>query len=214
MKTLSFSCVEKLDKLLAKECAQTIRPLFDTSKNKYEKTEFTERRRILQCNCGFKTTIDSLAINDKSILEMHDRVHYKPRLRVGDKVKLYWKMRSKAKQFCTVCGVGLIEEPNEIFGGRFACNCIHDVSKELWFGKLLGTGEITEVFPVEMGKNTIGYYANIMAGNAYPITRREETEKLARKDGFKSADEMFAWFGKRYDLSQPKRFAVYRWKWI
>ncbi len=40
-----------------------------------------------------------------------------------------------------------------------------------------------------------------------------EMEDLAKKDGFKSAEEMFKFFDEDYDLSIPKKFYVYRWDW-
>lgn len=33
-------------------------------------------------------------------------------------------------------------------------------------------------------------------------------------DGFNSAKDMFAYFDKAYDLSMPRTFHVYRWKWL
>jgi len=70
----------------------------------------------------------------------------------------------------------------------------------------------------------------------YPIKSNllngEETQDLAKRDGFKdgviplkggvagkysvetAAEQMFKYFDKAYDLSSPKEFHVYRWKWI
>jgi hypothetical protein len=102
--------------------------------------------------------------------------------------------------------------------------------------------EITEVFEIEMGKirtvdklkpeyvttdlktlqlyGTIKkahqeFYMNILPENPNEIrlTKRSETEDLAKRDGFKSSEDMFKWFNEQYDLSKPKRFTVYRWKW-
>ena len=39
----------------------------------------------------------------------------------------------------------------------------------------------------------------------------EEKLELFKRDGFKSAKEMFNWFDKHYDLKQPRRFWVYGW---
>ena len=38
-------------------------------------------------------------------------------------------------------------------------------------------------------------------------------ENLSRFDGFKSSEQMFAYFNKKYDLNTPKQFYVYRWRW-
>lgn len=46
--------------------------------------------------------------------------------------------------------------------------------------------------------------------NDYGIATRE----LVELDGFSSAEQMFDYFDKKYDLSEPKQFYVYRWRWI
>ena len=38
-------------------------------------------------------------------------------------------------------------------------------------------------------------------------------DEFARRDGFKDLEELINWFDKHYDLSIPKIFAVYRWRW-
>ena len=36
---------------------------------------------------------------------------------------------------------------------------------------------------------------------------------LAKRDGFSSAEKLFQFFDRQYDLSSPKEFYVYRWKY-
>ena len=137
-------------------------------------------------------------------------VETKPRLKVGDEVKLYWEQTSKAKTFCSVGG-------HEIRDGAFTCTCVFPISKPLWFDKLLGKCKIVEVFEITMilggsSKDTPIYFKGESKHGIYYGS--EEMEDLAKRDGFKSAKEMFEWFDKTYDLSQPRRFAVYRWEYL
>jgi len=121
-----------------------------------------------------------------------------PRYEVGEKVRLYWKQRSQYKMFCSKCGVGTIEWKR--------CSNGH---KEIMFPKILEEAEITEVFEVEMIKGHKYLLHKVDKG----ITERE-INNLAKRDGFKSAEEMFKWFDEHYNLTKPKRFFVYRWRWL
>jgi hypothetical protein len=38
-------------------------------------------------------------------------------------------------------------------------------------------------------------------------------ENLIREDGFDRTVDFWDCLNKQYDLSKPKRFAVYRWRW-
>jgi transposase-like protein len=197
---ISFGAIEVLHALLDKTKVQTIRPAFYTN--------------AFKCNnCSA----------------------YK----VGDIVKLYWKMRSKAKWFCRDCGsqisLGRLESLNEIEKTKdtykfkivsyfkcLGCQKIIETEKDV-FPKLLGTVKITEVFEIEMGP-----YSKV---DKRPVIRRisdgtdrfKKGERFAwigingdfhQKDGFKSSQEMFAYFDRNYDLSSPKTFEVRRWEWL
>lgn len=167
MTAISFSCVEKLPKLLDMTCCQTIRP---------------KGKRILK---------------------------------VGDKVTLYWKQRSRKKYnslnqwFCTVCGneIDVSKFPN---GSQGYCKCgayknINAYEDGL-MSKILGTGTITEVFEIQMfqsGRFIINFINHI----------EESVFELATKDGFSFIEDFIKWFRKHYDLSEPKNFVVYRWRW-
>lgn len=176
MKIISFSCVEKLDKLLSKECCQTIRPLF-------------EKKPLDAIIKGIGRTVKT------------GSPYKQPKFRVGEKVQLMWKQRSKSQVFCQLCGR---DYPNE-------CKCIVDIDHAPVFSKLLGIGETTEVFQIEMLK---------LNHNVFKIDdltkdrdRTEELNFLWESDGFKDVDMFWKWFEK-YDLSQPRKFATYRWKWL
>jgi hypothetical protein len=202
VKIISFSAVEILPALLNKTKTQTIRPLW----------EDLNLKKIFP-----KTSTDAYVLK-------------KPRFKVGDKVKLMWKQRSKYKWFCKKCG-GEINYPQhkEEFGAVYEkksknayiyhkgfekgeCKFENvEVSFIPTFPKLLGTGTITEVFEIEMNKN----YVSERDGVAIRVLkeRKEDYDEFARRDGFKDLEELINWFDKHYDLSTSKRFAVYRWRW-
>ncbi len=107
------------------------------------------------------------------------------RFKVGDKVKLYWT--GSYTEWQKIKGFGL-------------------------HSRVLGTVEIIEVFKIIFGQTTrYGWYVN---DTKYGVWARNNIEELAKRDGFSSAEEMFSWFDKMYDLSSPKEFWVYRWKWV
>ena len=80
MKTISFSAVEILPALLNKTKTQTIRPLWKDNgalyNNKFVDGGFVEQKIIKRL---VKET--------------------KPRFKIGEKVRLYWKQRSMYKEF-------------------------------------------------------------------------------------------------------------------
>lgn len=187
MPCLSFSCKEILQALLNHKKTQTIR-LFPIEIAKSRNT-----KEFLKAE-WFK----------------------KPRLRVGQVVSLYWKQRSRKRLFCNKCGEG-----GNDFGGEIVCK--HECKEFKLFPKLIGKVKLTEVFQIEMWKSRLP-----MEGGGYSIKDlrfkpyfpdgsnidKVSQENLARKDGFKSAEDFFRYFDKAYDLSQLKRFAVFRWRWI
>ena len=186
MKIISFSATEILPALLNKTKTQTIRPL-------WRKAPIPPKQLKKQ---------DEMLYNMMQYVEANlDKISQilptGPRFKVGDKVKLMWKQRSKYPLFCRKCG-------NQIHTRIH--NCLFPLNEtKLAFPKLLGTGTITEVFEIEMGRNYI-----IMNGVWLSIY---DCEQIAKLDGFKTVDDFFHYFNKHYDLSTPKRFAVYRWGW-
>lgn len=120
-----------------------------------------------------------------------------PRFKVADEVRILWNQRSKYTFFCSKCGIG---NTGRIFLEEGCPKCGNEKAP---FDKHLGNVEITEVFKIEMGRGV----APLLKGNILDYVKR-----LAKLDGFKSPKDMFNYFDK-YDLSQPKEFHVYRWRW-
>ncbi len=93
-----------------------------------------------------------------------------------------------------------------------------------------GTVEITEVFKIKMKKRPKGisprynafklsttslYFEGVHLFYGDDLIKIQKFEEdLAKKDGFNSAEQMFKTLDKMYDLSSPKEFWVYRWKWL
>lgn len=201
MKIISFSATFKLQQLLNKECCQTIRPLW--------------------CRCGSCKIEEKLS--DKK-LNMHD--NKKPRFKVSEKIKLMWQQRSPYKKFnyCSKCPTvwSTVFEMGVPPLDFSADRCEKCGSKFIAFNKILGEGEITEVFEIDMGKK-FGFFINMGIETTSrhgsltddgQYSRALTYEKIARRDGFKTVEKMFAWFDEQYDLTTPKRFATYRWRWL
>ena len=194
MKPLNFTVVEILPALLSKAKTQTIRPAFHRINKDFPIVK-NYRNEVIEKPAAYK---------------------------VGDKVKIYWNQRSKFRTFCRRCG-------SNVRGGikgkdKAAWRCINDecdkkerFGNKAYFDKLLGQVEITEVFKIEMHP----HMELVTYRNPNPEPRlcmmscgRREIDELAKLDGFKSAEAMFEFFDKRYGLSEPKQFYVYRWRWL
>ena len=124
-----------------------------------------------------------------------DWVEKPAKFKVGDRVKLYWKKTSKYDWFCKSCGngVGIMSQ------GRIKYFC--DCSWKNVFEKCLGTVEITEVFKVTIHKS----------GDIRGVYNIHD---LITKDGFRTMIDFTNYFDENYDLSTPKPFWVYRWKYL
>lgn len=161
------------------------------------------------------------------------RADKKPRHKVGDIVPLFWKQRSKYELFCAECGDGLFTKDeikrevskSENIKKHAKCFRLADINFDkreidetspMRFPKTLGEVEITEVFEIEMEKRGLKNpkIAMILTGVKKYIPFSERHLEIPHRDGFKNFDEMFNWFDKKYDLTQPKRFFVYRWRWL
>lgn len=198
MKALNFTAVEILPSLLDRSKTQTIRSAW----------------KIM--------SVDKQLVSGQWESQAYEEK--KPRFKVGDEIKIFWNQRSKHKKFCKICGKES-NHFNHIYKTTFlnkkskiilACiNTKNMNSHENWFNKLLGTGKITEVFEIEMGlgkyKDREMYYIEYIGQE--PESREYYNEPIAKLDGFQNADDMFFYFDNTYDLSNPKRFYVYRWQW-
>jgi len=83
--------------------------------------------------------------------------------------------------------------------------------QHIW--KELGVVEITEVFQIEIRKIGECQFRYVHSEHWWSQEGGRALE-LAESDGFKSAKDMFKYFDKQYDLSEPRKFWVYRWRWL
>lgn len=144
----------------------------------------------------------------------------KPRLKVGDKVKFYYKMMAghpKDSWFCKK--TGKITEPMVVCGEGCCVERFCDDHKPTYladgckcFPKMFATVEITEVVEIEMIKDPFDSRNDGIIDHGYKVCLCDRFEDFARMDGFNSVDDMFEWFHKKYDLFKNRRFVVYRWK--
>ena len=210
MKILNFTVPEILPALLSKAKTQTIRPAWK------------EKPYMVNILAGVKNP-------PKEIFP-------KPaRFKVGDSIKLLWNQRSKYHYFCRICGTDF--DNSKSYGDYGTCKCgtriegiyianhtlAGTIQHSVCFNKLLGTGTITDVFKIEMSKgifpkigngfihNFINYIKNLEYWIKSP--NKDNCDKLAKLDGFSSAEEFFSYFDEHYNLSQPKNFWVYRFRW-
>ena len=128
------------------------------------------------------------------------QIYKKPYLKKGDVVKFYFKQRSTPKDswFCLKCGTQSFDGrgighycPNE------KCDVLDGPEQ---FPKHFATVKITEVFEIDM------YYDEGVGGYISP------DYNFANRDGFKNLGDVLIWFHKKYDLSEGRRFVVYRWR--
>ncbi len=154
------------------------------------------------------------------------RPYSKPRFKIGEKVKLMWKQRSKYKEwvYCYDCKelVPIIDIDIEKDDVGIVLICPVCISEKVnHFRKLLGIGEITEIFLIELWKHPDGHVSVIDLTNYKKLNYLEKNE-LAFQDGFRCDFDkrlsefkvMANWFDEKYDISNPKLFLVYRWKWL
>jgi len=209
MKSLNFNCKEVLPSLLDKTKTQSIRKAWnvlpDVSGFKGTDAEFTKKYG------------DSFTWDDGDLI-----VEKPAKFKVGERVKLYWKRTSKYDEFCKVCGMPYEhrnhkEDVTTIFDKKIKTNywaCVDNNNlneEENWFKKCLGEVEITKVNKVKLTISQGVYFAEFLDGVP---TKNSWIRALAKKDGFKSQDDMFKYFDDKYDLSTPKIFHVYRWRWV
>lgn len=194
-KILSFSTVEILPSLLNKKKTQVILPAW--------KDETCSGMKVYSATTGKQR-----------------KIHKEPCFKIGEKVQIMWKRGSSAKFFCSKCGYSCKKGKTENDNGYITHLCRVDgaYAKTPNFQKRLGTAIITEVFEIEINRWTIqddDKKAEFrFAVKCFKLNEDLfDGEDLAKQDGFKSAKDMFEYFDKQYDLSQIRKFYVYRWKW-
>ena len=207
MKTLSFGCKPNDNVYLEQ--------IFPALLNKIKKQTIRPAWKELE------------PINDEKIVGLKKVIADKQsRFKVGEKIRLYWKQRGKYKWFCRLCGDPLIPI-------KSALKCKNEhviIQKEILekiksnpselklyniFNKILGEVEITKVFEIMLHKKDLknGTHAlKIMPLRSAMLFG--ERQNIVTRDGFKSTEDMFDYFGKNCDLNSPKKFYVYRWKWV
>ena len=84
---------------------------------------------------------------------------------------------------------------------RSGSHCLHNINYHfVWipkYRKKLLTGKVRDIL------------AQIIEGQW-----QRGNDRIAKLDGFKSAEEMFSTLDKIYNLGKPKQFWVYRWRWM
>lgn len=200
MKIINFSVVEKLPSLLDKSCSQTIRPAWEEW---HIIPNYHRDRNIpLKCNCKEK------------------QKEKPPRFKVGDECQIMWEQGSRYKWFCGKCGSSATPgkekkdwaHPKSWMEQFSHCNSKNCDGLDMpVFNKHFGNVKITSVFKIEMDKGECFQETGIHCVEGWTGTQCID---LAKKDGFKSVENMVEAIDKLYDLSQAKEFYVYKWKWI
>lgn len=195
-RVISFSEVDFVRKILQKTKNQTIRPI-----------------KYICCQCGKVRNENKIPIRKRYKCEhcgiISPMILKQPIHKVGDTVKLSYKSRGYPKDtwFCDGCGVPYVlgtdvNKPQE-YSPQLCCH-----KKTNLFPKHFATAKIVEVFQIELIRYDI-------CKNGKPLNF-EDKEEIAVRDGFNtpSLENLYSWFDKRYDLSVPRRFAVYRFEVI
>lgn len=227
MKALSFSAKQILPALLDRTKTQSIRKAWKELDCKTYH-DFKTKSNDLQCK-GYGspeiTYTESIAGGrTKGFLE-------KPtRFSIGEKVRLFWKMRGTPKdaRFCRNHGKVLREGAvNNKYLCSYGPGLFHWIGFRNTFPKVLGVVEITDVFKIQMEGDLRSYSTRTLNCNCKKpwqmgnrIISDEEycdgthCEMLWQPDGFKTEEDFVLYFLENYDFSTPKPFWVYRWRWL
>jgi hypothetical protein len=239
LKTINFTCKEVLPSLLDKSKCQTIRPAWqkvkiiddaeiqnvylDGGKLGVDFIEKKSHKSILPKPAKFK-------VGDKAEIVWNEKSKYEWfGVDFGQLVTIdhTTKELDDADLGFSMCCQGMNPEPPlpiteriPLYEDIFSFPTEEDAYRKYEellkrtdfriFKKFLGVVEITEVFKISFGKTKTGTL--YMGFDDKKIINK--TDEFAKIDGFKSAKEMFKYFDKQYDLSTPKEFWIYRWKWV
>lgn len=238
MKTLNFSCIEILPSLLDKSKESTIRPAWKENEEHMKYCPTCRAIKELKRRKVRNITPEMLSADVKAPRLVCDNTNKKyplfiekpPRFSPKDKVSVYWNQKSKYDVFHRKCGTAF--DITDCMGDYGICKCGQEcqecrgdyiashtlagtIKHSIFFNKHLGTIEITKCFKIEMGKGQITndfYMAIYEKGYRKLITFI--ADDLAKRDGFSSAEKLFQFFDKQYDLSSAKQFWVYRFRWL
>ena len=212
MKTLSFTCKPN-DRIYLE---QVLPALLDRNKGSSIRPLWKEVKVIDKLNLesvGMTRDMKNLQVQGTIEKSHKEFIYKKPCRKVGEQVQIMWKQRSspKGSWFCSKCGKQIeCYKSKDMTKFSYLFKCEHSKYRQM-FPKILGTVEITEVFETwieDVGREFLITQINPQRNRCL------DNKEIALKDGFRSAEDMFSWFNKEYDLSQPRRFAVYRWRWI
>lgn len=183
---MNNTCVEILESLLSKKKTQSLRKAWK------------------QCD-----ECDAENLSNCRYCKGTDMLEKPAKYKVGEKVQMVWDKDNESRWFasCNNCSLGILPLTNYINipleGNRIEGVCPVCIKEGFYgFNKNLGTVEITEVFKVRMFKNRL------------ETPFMQNTEQIAKQDGFKSVEDMFTYFDKTYNLSVPREFWVYRMRWL
>lgn len=145
----------------------------------------------------------------------------KPRLKVGQLVKCYYKQRSTPKDSWFHKSDGSIVQ----FINKTYSNIVSILDPEItntmgYFPKHFATVKITEVFEIDIEER---YHELVFLhpNTGWEMIVMSEKENFAKQDGFQRTSNLYPqdtalramtlWFIQKYNLEQPKKFVAYRW---
>ena len=241
MKILNFTAIGILDSLLKKKKQQTIRPAFSQHPCGGEKParfKVGDKIQLIFKISLAKTGTQKGSLNNNwkgGITEGQNRDYHSIGYRLWRDSVFKRDNYTCRNLLCLKKSDGKIkinahhmlpyskfpEYKKEIWNGVTLCEgCHKEIHKKKRIKEIhidCGQAEITEVFKIEMGKEIDGYYLTLEGLPAKWWAKYSETQPIIKdiysKDGFKSAEEMFAYFDKAYGLGEAKQFWVYRFKW-
>ena len=224
--------------------SKTAQELIPNMKEMLLNGEKRQTIRLCRCNqpVGLRATLKHALVKKKVCkwhkLKIGDTLHqyWKPR------TKKQWKKRSrdgfpsayhKENQiFLDWEGddwVNIFRVNNKVFQTR-TTHTKKIFLEQVGGCEFLGLGEVTEIINVEMWKGAKAQYGhdcfciNIsLYDQTYEYCTGFEgsfdkptriVKDLAKRDSFKNVEDMFKFFDKVYDLSEPKKFVIIRWRLV
>ncbi len=188
---LNFFRRKKTMKTLNNTCLEVLSALLD-------KTKTQTMRKAWQT--GYLTRYDET-------LESHRTIPKDSKFKVGDEVIITWDIDNRKDWFFKESGLEVLGKITDTEKSVRLLRHPREGNLPI-FNKYLGKAVITEVFKIKAGlHNGQGY---IESDDKKVI---DDTDNIARKDGFKTIEHLLSWIDDKYNLSTPKEFWVYRWGW-
>ena len=161
-----------------------------------------------------------------------------PQYKVGEKYMMVWDEDNINKVFCKKCGYHMVMNHHVDTYTRFikcvGCGLLKSILplvhednereiEEIAFLKELGIIEITSVQKITFGyesiyigkgcKNEKDYWMKIIKEDTAK-QHFERVQKITQDEGFNNPEIMFKSFDKWVDLSTPREFWQYNFKWV